>query len=136
MYSNSKISLDDETRNSLKLISTCGFKIGILTNGVVKAQKNKVRCLDLSDFIDVIVYARECGNEKPDTKAFEAISNKLEVNMQKCLFVGDHILNDVKGALDAGMQAIHLTKYCGNVESYPGVIQMRTLSEVVKSIQS
>ena len=56
--------------------------------------------------------------------------------MQKCLFVGDHILNDVKGALDAGMQAIHLTKYCGNVESYPGVIQMRTLSEVVKSIQS
>lgn len=107
LYCNSDviINLEPSVISVLKKLKSMSLKLGILTNGVVAAQKNKVKCLSLSQYFDHICYARDLGKlfEKPHSLAFSYICQKLYCEPQNVLFVGDHPVNDVQGAKDAGM---------------------------------
>ena len=46
------------------------------------------------------------GLGQPDREIFRRAAAKLGVPVENCLFIGDHRLNDVTGALNAGMQAV------------------------------
>lgn len=107
------ISLYDDALDILGFLKTSKYKTGVLTNGVVEAQKNKIKCLGIGpDIIDTIFYARMLGkeNEKPCVKAFDKISELLEVEKKEILFVGDHPFTDIKGAINSGMKAVRLLR--------------------------
>jgi putative hydrolase of the HAD superfamily len=100
------MSLELTVVKVLEKLQSMSISLGVLTNGVVAAQKNKVKCLSLKKYVDHISYARERGKffEKPHSLAFRDICEKLCCNLQNALFVGDHPINDIKGAKDAGMK--------------------------------
>ena len=108
MYCNfsKKIYLSSEVTKCLQNLKNSSIKLGIVTNGVVKAQKSKVQCLDLEKYIDEITYARDFGieHEKPNITPFIDISNKIGISPSNILFVGDHPINDIEGARKAGMK--------------------------------
>jgi len=93
--------LDFARRNSLK--------VGVLTNGVVAAQRNKWACLDISgkDHITFLP-ARECKREKPGPDSFHAISQSLDIEMQQITFVGDCFEKDLAYPLSQGATGILL----------------------------
>ena len=104
------ISLEKDVATSLKFLRSKNVKLGIVTNGVVEAQKSKVHCLSLEELVDDIVYARSLGkwHEKPHPGPFQEICKKLMCEPARALFVGDHPVNDIEGASSAGLQTAWL----------------------------
>ncbi len=66
------LELYDEAYELINYLNNKNINIAIITNGVLEAQKNKVRVLDLEKITNKIVYAREFGKdfEKPHEKPY------------------------------------------------------------------
>lgn len=94
-----------ELINFLKLKK---IKIGIITNGVIEAQKNKVNCLDLENKVDKIIYARKWGiaHEKPSDKPFIEILKLFKVSNTEAIYIGDNPHTDIMGAKKAKIKCI------------------------------
>lgn len=83
------------------------LKIGVLTNGVPAAQRNKWACLDIScKDRAVLLPARELGQEKPHSESFKAISRLLGIEMVHITFIGDRYDSDLAYPLSQGAGGI------------------------------
>lgn len=60
----------------LKMIKVKGGKIGIITNGRSITQRNKIKSLKISPYIDELVISEERGFAKPDENIYALISEK------------------------------------------------------------
>ena len=113
----SNITVNPKINNSLLQLKE-RVKIAILTNGKSKEQIFKINNLDINMiFEDNIFISQDIGFEKPDSNAFLAVTNKLNVLPKECLFIGDSYKNDILGALNVGMSAIFLNNYDTNIET-------------------
>ena len=72
------------------------FKLFVLTNGNVEAQRNKVKLLNIEGFFDDIVYAREFSNEKPSCESLNHVLSKWNLNPEEVLLIGDDEIIDGK----------------------------------------
>ncbi len=115
LYQNIDIELQlyDDVIDILDFLLKKEMKIGILTNGVINAQKNKRRSLkQLDKYPFKIFYARANGKyfEKPHKLAFETIAKMMDVSLGDAIFIGDSLTNDICGAENAGMYGILLQR--------------------------
>jgi len=94
----------------LKTLRNENFKVGLLTNGNVETQRNKVRLLKIEDYFDAIVYARQLGAsfEKPSTQAFKAVLSALSSKPEEAIYLGDNPYTDFVGAKELGIKTIRL----------------------------
>ncbi len=85
-------------------------KLGLVTNGTVDTQRNKVQILGLERFFDKIIYAREKGkaNEKPSLEPYRLVIAELGVVPKEILCVGDNPHTDFWGAKKLGMPTARL----------------------------
>lgn len=69
-----------------------GFKLGIITDGFEISQKNKIMSLNLYEYVDEIIVTDEFGKDfwKPSVKPFELIKNKLNVDYNEMVYIGDN----------------------------------------------
>jgi putative hydrolase of the HAD superfamily len=94
------------------LLSFAGrMKIGLVTNGMVEAQMNKLRICGLDGLFNCIIISEAVGHRKPDAKIFEAALNALIVSPGDAVFVGDSWENDIVPATVLGMRAVWLNRY-------------------------
>ncbi|ADB61069.1 HAD-superfamily hydrolase, subfamily IA, variant 1 [Haloterrigena turkmenica DSM 5511] len=84
------------------------YRVGLLTNGPVRAQRDKLATLGWEDAFDAALVTGELEAGKPDPRAFEAIAAELNVDPRDAVYVGDEVEADVSGATDAGMDAIQV----------------------------
>lgn len=84
------------------------YRIGLLTNGPVRAQRDKLTTLGWEDAFDAALVTGELEAGKPDIRAFEAIADELAVDPERTVYVGDEVEADVEGATGAGMTAIQV----------------------------
>lgn len=89
----------------LRRLRLRGFRIGILTNGNQRQQREKLERTGLVDLVDTVCVSEEIGAQKPDRRAFEILAERLGVAPDECHFIGDNPEHDVAGARDAGMSA-------------------------------
>ena len=93
----------------LKEIKKRGYILGCITNGVSSLQNIKLDTAGIRDMFDVVVVSGDIGIYKPDRRIFdEAIRRAGIEDNSKALFVGDHPVNDIQGALGAGMKAVRM----------------------------
>lgn len=95
----------------LSRLRQSGLKLGLLTNGVVKAQQNKLRCLSIEEnLFNAVVFARSRGreHEKPDIWPFMELSNELELSGGDLVFVGDNPRIDFAGAKAIGSSTVRI----------------------------
>jgi putative hydrolase of the HAD superfamily len=83
-----------------------GYCVGILTNGDDRQQHDKIRATGLADVVQVVCTSGAMGVQKPDARAFHTLAERLGVSGSACLFVGDDLDADVRGAEGAGMRAL------------------------------
>ena len=55
-----------------------------------------------------LLVSGDVGVHKPDPRIFEIAAEKLGLKTEECVYVGDHPINDIQGALDSGMSAIRM----------------------------
>jgi putative hydrolase of the HAD superfamily len=60
----------------------------------------------LASRIDAAVFSSDVGKRKPHPLIFECAVQELRVEAPSCLFVGDRLRQDVRGARDAGMVTV------------------------------
>lgn len=86
--------------------------IGIISNGPSKHQWNKVRVLGVTDYIpeDHIFISGDTGYIKPDPDAFYEASRRLHIDHRNIWYIGDNLINDIKGAHDAGWHTIWMNR--------------------------
>ena len=84
------------------------YKLAVISNGGHATRLNILQGLGFTHYFDEIVSSELAGISKPKPEIFLQTSVKLGIVPERCLFIGDHPVNDVQGALGAGMQAILL----------------------------
>lgn len=128
------ISLYKDAIKIIKFIKDKNIKIGILTNGVIQAQKNKVSLLNLDSEI-IISYARDCGKEyeKPHPYAFKKILKLLNIKNNESIFVGDNPKTDIAGANNAGIFSVLLKRgYASKINNIKCDMIITNLNEIKK----
>lgn len=103
--------LMDGALEALEYLKKHNIKLGLITNGSIHSQNSKIDQVQLRPYFDVILVSDEVQLLKPDTRIFELVLNKLCVSPNSSWYVGDHPINDVQGALDAGLNAIWLSGF-------------------------
>ena len=93
---------------TLKALKARGYLLGVVTNGVSSLQNIKLDTAGIRDLFDVVVVSGDIGVYKPDRRIFDEAARRLGLENRQVLFVGDHPVNDIDGALGAGMYAIRM----------------------------
>ena len=83
-----------------------GYRIGIGTNMTAYVQYLKLEQFGLLDLVDFIVTSEETENEKPGAAVFERCLERGGCTAEQCVFVGDELKKDVRGAQAVGMHAL------------------------------
>lgn len=106
-------SIDHHTLNIINTIKT-HVKFAIITNGTTHRQKAKIIKTNLKSYFDNILISEEVGFSKPDKRIFELALNKLNVQPEETLFVGDDLKKDISGCQNVNIKGIwfnpHMTK--------------------------
>ena len=82
------------------------YKLAVVSNGGHKTRLNILNGLGLAEYFDEIISSELIGVSKPNAEIFLETQKRLGIPAQHCLFVGDHPINDIQGALNAGMNAV------------------------------
>jgi len=88
-----------------------GIKVGVLSNTIWPRQWHEdfFRRDGVLDLIDGDVYTSEIPWTKPAPDAFVAAMKAVRAtDPARCVFVGDRLYDDIWGAQNAGLKAIHI----------------------------
>ena len=97
-----------------KILTYCAgkAKLGIITNGPSAHQWNKVKSLQAERWIlhENIFVSGDVGAEKPERKIFDHAKQMMKLEDAEIWFVGDSYELDVKGAVNAGWNAVWMNR--------------------------
>jgi putative hydrolase of the HAD superfamily len=119
-----------------------GIKVGVLSNTIwPRTFHEQIFERDgVLDLIDGDVYTSEIPWTKPSAKAFAAAMAAVEVeDPARCVYVGDRLFDDIWGAHNAGLRAIHIphskipVEQIGHTEGDPDAVAHR-LSDISKIV--
>lgn len=85
-----------------------GWRLGVITNGYSRMQNKKLDVCGLRPLLDAVVVSGDEGVHKPDPELFRRAAMRLGVACKHCVFVGDHPVNDIAGAVAAGMRPVFI----------------------------
>jgi putative hydrolase of the HAD superfamily len=86
-----------------------GLRLGVISNWDTRLPE-VLRQLDLARRFDAVVYSSGVGVEKPDARIFRRALRDLGVEARAALHIGDSRLEDLEGAIAAGMRALLLVR--------------------------
>ena len=81
--------------------------VAVLTNGVRRGQEEKLKLIGLESLIPALLLSEEAGAAKPDRRIFEWALHKTGMTAADVVMIGDNPVNDIHGAQNAGIRAIH-----------------------------
>jgi len=84
------------------------YRVGLLTNGSVLAQRSKIEQLGWEELFDTTLVTGELPAGKPDTEAFDALLDGLGTAANETVYIGDTPLDDIEGATESGLYAIQV----------------------------
>lgn len=87
---------------------TAEYRVGLLTDGPIQAQRGKLDRLDWTDLFDGVVITGDLPAGKPDPRTFAALLSRLDTPADKTAYVGDDPRMDIAGAADAGLVAVQV----------------------------
>ncbi|GER21897.1 haloacid dehalogenase [Zafaria cholistanensis] len=99
----------DDVHPCLDELDRLGVPYGAVSNNVAAYQREKLDITGL-ERIRVLVGSDTAGAPKPDPRPFLAGADLLGLEPADVLYVGDNPLNDVRGALEAGLRAALLDR--------------------------
>ena len=95
------IRLPSEVISSLNFLTQqTDLSLGIITNGPVERQKDKITALQLTRWIgpERIIISDAVQIQKPDPEIFHLMEKRLNIAPESLLYIGDSFDNDVVGA--------------------------------------
>ena len=100
----------DDAVPTLRRVRAAGLVTAVLTNGDAEQQRAKLVRTGLAGEVDVVVASSELSAGKPDPRAYAEALSRVGVAPHEAVMVGDSLVNDVRGALAAGLGAVLLDR--------------------------
>jgi len=82
------------------------YTLALITNGRTKGQNAKIDNAQLRDYFECIHISESEGVKKPNPIIFKRCLERLGINAENAVYIGDNPENDVKAAQACGMKAI------------------------------
>ena len=109
-----------------------GLKIGLLTDAYEKEISIILGKADLDmDIFDIVVGTDTVMKVKPDPDFFRYALNKLEVQPEEAVFVGDSVDADYKGAENVGIHALLIDR---TEKKHDELRTIKSLKEILSKI--
>lgn len=86
-----------------------GIKVGIITDGRVEGQKNKITALGLDGLVDDIIITDELGGiqfRKPNDISFRIMQNRWKIPFEQIVYIGDNPNKDFQAPEQLGMRSV------------------------------
>jgi putative hydrolase of the HAD superfamily len=100
----------DDAVPTLHRVRDAGLATAVLTNGDQDQQEAKLRATGLLPLSGPVFASSSLGAAKPSPDAYDKVAAALGLSPTELLMVGDHPVNDVSGAREAGWSALHLDR--------------------------
>ncbi|WP_181438596.1 HAD family hydrolase [Paenibacillus sambharensis] len=95
-------------REVMEQLASEHLMLGIVTNGVTVIQHTKIDWLGIRSMMKTVIVSEEAGLRKPDRGIFAIALREMNVQPEEVWFVGDHPVNDMIGAREAGLTPVWL----------------------------
>ena len=121
----------------IKELKEKDYKVGIITDGRPKGQRNKIKALGLEELIDDIVITDELGGvqfRKPCDIAFRIIATHWKINPADIVYVGDNANKDFQAPQQLGMKSVWLKSEDGVYLQHDGSLSIRKICEITDFI--
>ncbi len=102
--------LHDDAKPTLKALRETGLKTAIISNtpwgSPAHLWRRELDRHDLSELVDAAVFCGDVGWRKPDPRIFRHALQRLGLEAEDCLFVGDDPRWDIDGPEALGMDTV------------------------------
>ncbi|WP_017543185.1 HAD family hydrolase [Nocardiopsis prasina] len=116
----------------LNALSSAGYRLAVLTNGIESLQHAKLQALELTPYFHAVVCADTVGAGKPDPRIFHTTAQRLGVDPGACWHVGDQIQADAVGAVSSGMRPVIVDRQAR--EPVEGVTTLSDLDGLLRMV--
>jgi HAD superfamily hydrolase (TIGR01549 family) len=116
----------DDTAKALTDLRAAGYRLGVISNW----QHGLAAFCDALGFggeLEFVVASAEVGAAKPDGRIFTDACRRFALPPERIVHVGDSAGDDIKGAREAGLQALLLRR---DLDGVPPSGVVRSLAEV------
>jgi len=126
-----------DTIKTLIELKKMGLKLGVITDGITIKQWEKLIRLGIVDFFDDVITSEEFGLGKPNIEFFEYGINKMNLNPDETIYVGDRVDRDIIPAKKVGMRTIRILegKY-KDMEDNESDYRVNNLLEIVDIVKN
>lgn len=122
-----------DAKQVLEQLKSQGYQLAIVSNGGHDTRLNTIRGLGVADYFEEIISSGLVGFSKPQPEIFQITAQRLGVLPEHCLYIGDHPINDIQGAKNAGMHALWMQGFHPDAEEIQYKIQQ--LPEIFTHLQ-
>ena len=98
------------SKELLRYLKNCAT-VGVVTDGLVDAQREKIVVCGLEGLVDFVVISEEVGVRKPDRGIFEAALKRASAMPFEVVYVGDSWCSDIVPAHECGFKTVWLNRY-------------------------
>ncbi|MHA1722539.1 MAG: HAD family hydrolase [Candidatus Baldrarchaeia archaeon] len=94
----------------LELLRKQGYRLGIISDGLIDVQLNRIKALKLEKYFDTFTFSEEVGKNKPALEIFRLALRKTKCNPSEAIMVGDNVKTDIAGANKVGITSVWIRR--------------------------
>ncbi|KAF0111357.1 MAG: Uncharacterized protein FD147_964 [Chloroflexi bacterium] len=115
-------SIESDTHDTLQQLISKGFQLGLISNASNTPDLNRlIDRHDLRKYFECVIISAEEKIRKPDSRIFQRALNRMGVNPENAVMVGDTLTADILGAQQAGMRGIWITRRAQRPENLDAI---------------
>ena len=88
-----------------------GYRMHMCSNGFHEVQYKKLDACGLRDYFDTIILSEDAGVNKPSKAYFDYALKLSGASRETTLMIGDNLQSDIRGALNAGLDAMLFNRW-------------------------
>ena len=101
-----KTAMFDYSVEILNYLTQKNYTLHLITNGFEKTQWSKLRNSKIEHFFTHVITSEASNSMKPEKEIFDYALQKANALLTESIMIGDNLEADIKGAQNAGMDAI------------------------------
>lgn len=112
--------LEEDTLPTLQKLELDGYRLGLISNaGDDQDVQQLARRFDISHYFDFILTSAACSYRKPHPRIFELALSNWYCLPSEAVMVGDNLEADIRGAKEAGLYAVWISRRAGESNGDP-----------------
>lgn len=107
------VQVAPEALTTLQELNERGYRLGLVSNfcNLPEVAYANIKEVGLLDYFERAVLSCEAGWRKPSPRIYELICQQLAIAPERCLFIGDRLIEDILGPQRLGMRAVQTTQF-------------------------